>query len=196
MKNLRIKIKENLRLNANIDYLYIKNIHTNKVKSFMNYEDNNPNVTIIYELIHKHSNYESIMWDFWKKDKESCIKEITNLLFEISKLDKMLTWDCDIVLSYYINTYKKHHRKSLYVESNNHNHNHNHELKECYINIELPNELIKLSATESNLIMDADDAAKLESFFKEFKNEFKRLVGSLNSPIDECVGYNNNLGKF
>ena len=108
MKNLRIKIKENLTLNPDIDYLLIKNKHTNSLSyDISSVNENKTNKTIIFEIIHMHSNYENIMWNFWKQEKKSCIKEMTNLLFEISKLDRMLTWDCQDVLAYYENDYEK-----------------------------------------------------------------------------------------
>lgn len=192
MKNLRIKIKENLTLNPDIDYLLIKNKHTNSLSyDISSVNENKTNKTIIFEIIHMHSNYENIMWNFWKQEKKSCIKEMTNLLFEISKLDKMLTWDCQDVLAYYENDYETHHKKSQLVES----FVHSNDLIENSIDIELPTELIKLSEAE-NLVMDVNDAVKLKSVIEEFKNEFKQLVKSYDFLPDNNISHHTYVGKF
>ncbi len=193
MANLRIKIKENLNLNLNlnadINYLSIKNKH--KKDDFSQLNENNINKTIIFELIHKHSNYEDIMWNFWKQDKKSCIKEITNLLIEISKLDKMLTWDCKDVAVYYESNYDTKHKKSLLVETISNG----SDLNEDAINIELPSELIKMSSAD-NLLMDVNDAMKLKSIIDEFKIEFNQLIESCNLSIDNDISYGNHVTKF
>lgn len=192
MRNLRIAIKENLSLNSDIDYLSIKNKHANKLSydiSCMN--EKNTNRTIINELIHNHSNYENIMWNFWKQDKNTCMKEMKKLLVQISKLDKMLSWDCQDTIAYYENDYDTHHKKALLVESDSHS----NDVIKSFINIELPTEIIKLSAVD-NLVMDVKDAVKLKSVIEEFKNEFKQLVKSYNFVPDNNINHDSYVGKF
>lgn len=192
MRNLRIAIKENLSLNSDIDYLSIKNKHANKLSydiSCMN--EKNTNRTIINELIHNHSNYENIMWNFWKQDKNTCMKEMKKLLVQISKLDKMLSWDCQDTIAYYENDYDTHHKKALLVESDSHS----NDVIKSFINIELPTEIIKLSAAD-NLVMDVKDAVKLKSVIEEFKNEFKQLVKSYNFVPNNNINHDSYVGKF
>ena len=150
----------------------------------------NTNRTIINELIHNHSNYEKIMWNFWKQDKNTCMKEMTKLLVQISNLDKMLSWDCQDAIAYYENDYDTHHKKALLVESDSHS----NDVIEGSINIELPTELIKLSVTD-NLIMDVNDAFKLKSVIEEFKNEFKQLVKSYDFLSDNNISHDIHVGK-
>ena len=194
MRNLRIKIKENLSLNLNsdIDYLSIKSKHTNRVPYDIScMTEINTNRTIINELIHNHSNYENIMWNFWKQDKNTCIKEMTKLLVQISKLDKMLSWDCQDTIAKYENNYDIKHKKALLVESDSHT----HDVEERSINIEIPTELIKLSAAD-NLVMDAGDAYKLKSVIEEFKNECKQLVKLCDFLSDNNISHDTYVGKF
>ena len=131
------------------------------------------------------------MWNFWKQDKSTCMKEMTKLLVQISKLDQMLTWDCQDTIAYYDNDYDTHHKKSLLVESNSYS----NDSIESSINIELPTELIELSAAD-NLVMDANDATKLKSVVEEFKNEFKQLIKSYDFLSDHHISHNTNVGKF
>ncbi len=69
--------------------------------------------------IHEHSNYERVMWSFWKRSKGYCLKEMSNLLVEISTIDKDLTWQCIETLKRYETTYKEHHKRSRLVQSDN-----------------------------------------------------------------------------
>ena len=41
--------------------------------------------------IHEYSNYEDLMWSFWKRDREFCLKEMDSLLMQISNIDRELT---------------------------------------------------------------------------------------------------------
>ena len=144
MINLRIKLKQNLKLNRDINYTAIRNIC---IKQFSDSSlERDLNKGIIFELIHKHSNYESLMWDFWRQEKSTCIKEITNLLYEISKLDIMLTWDCNNVLTYYIDTYERRNKKSFFVIDD-------HKQDDNFVDVELPDEFIK----KNNSFMDKEE---------------------------------------
>ena len=192
MRNLRIKIKEHLSLNSDIDYLSIKNKHTNKPSHNIScMSEKNNNRTIIYELIHNHSNYENIMWNFWKQDKITCIEEMTKLLVQISNLDTMLSWDCLDTVACYEDDYDTKHKKALLVESDSHS----NDVINGSINIELPTELIKLSVAD-NLVMDVNDAVKLKSVIEDFKNEFKQLVKSYNFLSDNNISNDTYVGKF
>ena len=72
---------------------------------------------IINTYIHEHSNYDRVMWSFWSKSKGYCLREMSNLLVEISTLDKDLTWECHGTLKRYEVTYKEHHKRSQLVQS-------------------------------------------------------------------------------
>ncbi len=71
--------------------------------------------SIIYVLIHKFSNYERVMWQLYKQDKNLILFQLKNLLLEISKLDHKLTWDCQIVFNRYKNQINLKRTKSQYV---------------------------------------------------------------------------------
>tara|TARA_B100001057_G_C22574756_1_gene842602 strand:+ start:162 stop:509 length:348 start_codon:yes stop_codon:yes gene_type:complete len=73
---------------------------------------------LIYELIHRHSNYEAIMWDFYKQDYHFVINQLSTLLLDISKLDKDLSWSCQIILDRYKKDFHMKQKKSFYVENN------------------------------------------------------------------------------
>ena len=150
----------------------------------------NTNRTIINELIHNHSNYE-VLCGIHKQDKNTCIKENTKLLVQISKLDKMLSWDCQDTIAKYENNYDIKHKKALLVESDSHT----HDVEERSINIEIPTELIKLSAAD-NLVMDLNDAFKLKSVIEEFKNECKQLVKLCDFLSDNNISHDTYVGKF
>lgn len=74
---------------------------------------------LIYELIHRHSNYEAIMWDFYKQDYSFVINQLSILLLDISKLDRDLSWSCQIILDRYKKDFHEKQKKSFYVENNN-----------------------------------------------------------------------------
>ena len=112
MENLK------LRLNEKIDLKYI---FLEAQKEFIKNENNDfcENQNLIYFLIHRYSNYEKIMWSFWKQEKSYVFKEIKNILLEISKLDRSLSWDCDLVLKRYKRHYFLKNAKSKWVTNEN-----------------------------------------------------------------------------
>ena len=65
--------------------------------------------------IHEHSNYEKVMWSFWKRSKRFCMKEVESLLMQISTLEKDLTWECLDILKRYEESYEDHHSRSKFV---------------------------------------------------------------------------------
>ncbi len=160
MRKLRVKIKEKLILDDNINYSYIREV----VESNRNNLEENINITLIFKLIHDYSNYEKVMWDFWKNSKSYCIRELTSVLNQISSLDRDLTWDCFDVLSYYENSYDQHHKKSLLVspvgETNQ------------FMNIELPELIFDSNDSHNNLVMEKNDFIKLKSLMNELKTLF------------------------
>ena len=68
--------------------------------------------------IHEYSNYENLMWSFWKRDKEFCLKEMDSLLMQISNIDKDLTRQCIKTSKRYENTYEERHHRSMFVQTN------------------------------------------------------------------------------
>ena len=67
--------------------------------------------------IHEHSNYEDVMWSFWKRDKDFCMKEMESLLMQISNIGKSLVWECLETLKKYQKKYEDHHYKSQFVRT-------------------------------------------------------------------------------
>jgi hypothetical protein len=94
-----------LKLQANID--------VNEIRSELQYQidrgycknDYPFEINLIYKIIHEYTNYETYQWEIFGKDRKTVDKEISSLLFEITALDKKLTWDCLSVLSRYRNLY-------------------------------------------------------------------------------------------
>ncbi|MDC3012379.1 hypothetical protein OA066_03070 [SAR86 cluster bacterium] len=103
-----------LRLFPNID------LNSLKKKSLSMKELKYPTFTsdqyIIYSLIHNHSNYEDIMWVLYKEEKKYVLGQLKNLLYEISKLDSKLTWDCQIIFERYKRDYERKHSKSSWIK--------------------------------------------------------------------------------
>ena len=99
-----------------------KGIDLDKIRDSLNSEKlsrhSSKEQCLIYELIHRHSNYEAIMWDFYKQDYSIVINQLATLLLDISKLDKDLSWSCQIILDRYKKDFNVKHRKSFYVENN------------------------------------------------------------------------------
>ena len=67
--------------------------------------------------IHEYSNYENLMWSFWKRDKEFCLKEMDSLLMQISNIDRELTRQCIKTSKRYENRYEEHHYKAQFVQT-------------------------------------------------------------------------------
>ena len=68
---------------------------------------------IVYHYIHKYSNYESVMYDFYLRDKAYCDRHMTSLLVDISNYDKDLVWACQDVKDYYKSLYYNKHGRAL-----------------------------------------------------------------------------------
>ncbi len=102
-----------LQLSPNVDLKTVKNQALNLKQ--LKYASYSQDQDIIYFLIHNYSNYEEIMWSLYKREKDYVLSQLKNLLFEISKLDSKLTWDCQIVYERYKRAYKIKHSKSIWV---------------------------------------------------------------------------------
>lgn len=105
-------MKCELILYSKIDIDRIRNDLKN---DFTDKEGRSFNQYLIYHLIHKYSNYEGIMWALYKKRKSFVMNELNRLLFEISKLDHTLTWDCQIISKRYSKKYSLKNYKSQWV---------------------------------------------------------------------------------
>ena len=71
---------------------------------------------IICHLIHRYTNYENIMWSFYKNNKDYVMTELRKILLEISNADPSLSWDCLIIEKRYAAKYKEKHFKSKWVQ--------------------------------------------------------------------------------
>lgn len=67
----------------------------------------------VYHYIHVYSNYESVMYDFYLRDKAYCDRHMTSLLVDISNYDKDLVWACHDVKEYYKSLYYNKHQVAL-----------------------------------------------------------------------------------
>ena len=112
MKNLKLQLKENINLQE------AKKISSKEFIRKVNnsYSDDQ---NLIYLLIHRYSNYEQIMWRLYQGNKKNVIGQIKSLLIEITKLDKTLSWDCQIVLNRYKKTLHLKHLKSEWILKEN-----------------------------------------------------------------------------
>lgn len=71
---------------------------------------------IVYTILHKFSNYETIMWSLYQNFSPNFIhKQFRHILFEISKLDTSLTWACMTIFDRYKSQYKFREKRSSYV---------------------------------------------------------------------------------
>tara|TARA_Y100000816_G_scaffold140522_1_gene99527 strand:+ start:2282 stop:2629 length:348 start_codon:yes stop_codon:yes gene_type:complete len=112
MENLKLRLNEKIDL-RDISFKAKREFERNKSNKLS--EDQN----LIYFLIHRYSNYEKIMWSFWNQEESFVFNEIKNILLEISKLDRSLSWDCDLVLKRYKRNYFLKNAKSKWVTNEN-----------------------------------------------------------------------------
>ena len=71
---------------------------------------------IVYTILHKFSNYETIMWSLYQNFSPNFIhKQFRHILLEISKLDTSLTWACMKIFDRYKSQYKSREKRSSYV---------------------------------------------------------------------------------
>tara|TARA_B100000886_G_scaffold339684_1_gene305867 strand:+ start:760 stop:1089 length:330 start_codon:yes stop_codon:yes gene_type:complete len=108
MENLKLKLNEKIDL---------KDISSKAKKDFERNKNNklSENQNLIYLLIHRYSNYEKIMWSFWKNEKTFVMSELKKILIDISKLDRALSWDCEEVFLRYERLYDQKNSKSKWV---------------------------------------------------------------------------------
>ena len=96
----------------------VYNLDNEKIKVWKNFKQlggKSPEQALIYRLIHKYTNYEEIMWSFYKEDKPFVMSQIKKILLEISKKDRSLTWDCEEVKKRYGRLYSIKNSKSKWV---------------------------------------------------------------------------------
>lgn len=108
MENFKLELKEKIDL---------KQISLEAQKDFIKNVNNDfcENQNLIYFLIHRYSNYEKIMWSFWKNEKTFVMSELKKILIDISKLDRALSWDCEKVFRRYERLYDLKNSKSKWV---------------------------------------------------------------------------------
>ena len=94
-----------LKLQANIDVNQVRTELQCQIDRGYFKNDYPFEINLIYKIIHEYTNYEAYQWQIFGKDRKIVDKEIKSLLFEITTLDKDLTWDCLSVLSRYRNLY-------------------------------------------------------------------------------------------
>ena len=68
---------------------------------------------IVYHYIHNYSNYESVMYDFYLRDKAYVDRHMTRLLVDISNYDNDLVWACQDVRDHYKSLYYCKHKVAL-----------------------------------------------------------------------------------
>tara|TARA_B100000989_G_scaffold84109_1_gene60309 strand:+ start:1495 stop:1815 length:321 start_codon:yes stop_codon:yes gene_type:complete len=84
-------------------------------KNLKQFGHKSPEQALIYRLIHKYTNYEEIMWSFYKEDKSFVMDQIKNILLEISRKDRTLAWDCEEIKKRYRRLYFEKNSKSKWV---------------------------------------------------------------------------------
>lgn len=108
MKNKKLKLNSFINLNEARD-------EAKKISIKKNFPDANMEQSVIYTLIHKYSNYEEIMWSFWRNEKAIVMSQLKKILIDISKLDRALSWDCEKVFRRYERLYDLKNSKSKWV---------------------------------------------------------------------------------
>ena len=74
---------------------------------------------IVYTILHKFSNYETLVWSMYKDmDKNFIHMQLKLALLEISKLDASLTWACIQILKRYKKEFYIRKKRSSYLEKN------------------------------------------------------------------------------
>ncbi len=111
-----MKLKLNDDINTDFVRFKVKRKFDRAPHPFKTFEE-----FLVYAYIHEHSNYEKVMWSFWKRDKEFCMKEMESLLMQISNIEKDLVWECIETLSRYEKRYDDHHYKSRFVRTDDMN---------------------------------------------------------------------------
>lgn len=99
-----------LKLNRDIDLTRVKNHLKNNIRSGLCMNDYSFEVNLIYKIIHEYSNYEDHQWTIYGLDIDKVEKELKELLVDISKLDKSLTWDCLNIFYRYKNLINQRHQ--------------------------------------------------------------------------------------
>jgi len=95
-----------LKIDSNLDIESVKNSLARSFNKDIGYKNYTLEVSLIYKIIHEHSNYEDYQWELYGYEKSFVEAELKSLLFKISELDKTLTWDCLTILRRYMNLYK------------------------------------------------------------------------------------------
>ena len=109
-----------IKLNSNIDLSKIKEVIKKRIKYksiHKKYFDEDQE--IVYTILHKFSNYESLVWSIYRDlDKKFIHKQLKLALLEISKLDASLTWACIRILKRYKKEFYIRKKRSSYLEKN------------------------------------------------------------------------------
>ena len=84
-------------------------------RNFKQFGHKSPEQALIYRIIHKYTNYEEVMWSLYKEDKSFVMDQFRNILFEISKRDRTLSWDCEEIIKRYRRLYFEKNLKSKWV---------------------------------------------------------------------------------
>lgn len=109
-----------IKLNSNIDLIKIKEVVKKRIKFksiHKKYFDEDQE--IVYTILHKFSNYESLVWSMYKDlDKKFIHKQLKLVLLEISKLDISLTWACLHIFERYKKDFNIRKQRSSYLDSN------------------------------------------------------------------------------
>jgi hypothetical protein len=109
-----------IKLNSNIDLSKIKEVIKKRIKYksiHKKYFDEDQE--IVYTILHKFSNYESLVWSMYRDlDKKFIHKQLKLVLLEVSRLDTSLTWACIQILKRYKKEFYIRKKRSSYLEKN------------------------------------------------------------------------------
>ncbi len=104
-KNNKLKLKK------------INNLNYAKKKSLQKCKGKESEAMTLSILMHEYSNYHDLQWSLYKYDEEVVLKELTNLLVEISSRFPQLTWACMDKLEKYQKEYSIRSLRSQYVQN-------------------------------------------------------------------------------
>ena len=109
-----------IKLDSNIDLNEIKRTIKQRIsyKSIdKKYFDEDQE--IVYTILHKFSNYESLVWSMYRDmEKKFIHTQLRLVLLEVSRLDTSLTWACIQILKRYKKEFYIRKKRSSYLEKN------------------------------------------------------------------------------
>ena len=86
-----------LKIDPNLDIKSVKNSLARSLNKDISYKNYTLEVSLIYKIIHEHSNYEDYQWELYGYEKGFVEAELKSLLFKISIFVKLIPKEEDSI---------------------------------------------------------------------------------------------------